>query len=167
MKARNVGFLPHFCHGFATLRQRQGRVFLSHFCHGFVSLLSRFCPASGKPCLRMEGIRRLKDFASGLREPRRGYKHLSRQRTTVLHPSAPCELLKTGVFLVRLLVRFPSPIGSAENTKTAPALLRVHRGFSLAFACRGSKCPCGAFYVSLEDFHDSAQKSRLRGAQAL
>ena len=26
------------------------------------------------------------------------------------------------------------------------------------FACRGSKCPCGAFYVSLEDFHDSTQK---------
>ena len=35
------------------------------------------------------------------------------------------------------------------------------------FARSGSKFPCGAFCVSLEDFRDSAQKSRLRGAQTL
>ena len=119
--ARNLGFLPHFCHGFDTLRQRQGRV----FCLTFVPV----CPAetAAKP-------RFLSYFCRGFVAAARAFSFAHRER---------------------------------RKHKTAPALLRVRRGCSLDFACNGSKCPCSAFYVSLEDFHDSTQKSRLRGAQTL
>lgn len=64
-----------------------------------------------------------------------------------------------GAILVRLPVRFPSPIGNVEN-KNSP-------GHSPGLLVLRSRRLCGAFSVPLDDLHEDAQKSRLWGAQAV
>ena len=114
---RNLGFLPHFCHGFATLRQRQGRV----FCLTFVPVLSR--RDSRKAAFFVVLLSR---FCRGFVPAARAFSFAHRDRRK--HKNSP-------------------------GTSSASGL----------FACRGSKCPCGAFYVSLEDF-TTARRNRVYGA---
>ena len=114
----------------------------------FVTLLSRFCPTATE-CKTPISVALLSRFCLALRAP-------FPVHCTMFTAQNWCIF---GAVLVRLPVRFPSPIGSAENINSP--------GHSPGLPVLRSRRLCGAFSVPLEDLHEDAQKSRLRGAQAV